>query len=553
MILVYFRGGERIQVFNIVTKNQSLGSRFALPLRTFVIVAFAFSVLTLAFTYPLVLAPGTANRFDSPDALLNAWILDWVLYQLPRDPLHLFNANIFFPELGSLAYSENLVTAAVLVAPIRLISDNPILLYNIALTLAFVTTALSAFLLARDVTGDDRAAGLAGVLFAFGPYHWAHIPHLQLQLAFGIPLTIYFLRRICQGGGHSVGIALALTIAATLGSSAYYAIYLLTILPVIALYALSQVKPKDRLTISKDLGLWFFAAGVFSLPLILPYIDKLRSGAVRSLAAAESFSAGWEEYISSFSRVHFFLPKSNEPLFPGFVALALAVIAIFIIRNRDSWCWIGVGAFGIGLSLGPSSGIFSLLHQYFPPYQGLRVPSRAGILVLLAVSMLAAIGLTKIRNRIFQWALLVAVAVECFAGPLPWQMTAPTPMPLYEQLKLIEEEGALVELPLPPPEQFQGNAIFVYRSITHRRPLVNGYSGFVPQSYHRSYQQLMRKKLARSLKEMRLSGVRFVLAHEARLGPRMIRQLRDAERDKLLALIGQDGPDRLYRILEGRR
>ena len=523
------------------------------PFRTFVAAALAFFLLTLVFTYPLVLAPATANRFDSPDALLNAWILSWVLYQLPRDPIHLFDANIFFPEQGALAYSENLVTGAVLVAPLRLISDNPILLYNVALVLAFVATALSAFLLAKDVTGDDRAAGLAGVLFAFGPYHWAHIPHLQLQLAFGIPLALYFVRRLSRGGGRSAGIGLALTIAATFGSSAYYAIYLLTVLPLVALYELWQVKPEARRAFSTGLVLSLTAAGVVSLPLVLPYVDKLRSGAVRSLAAAESSSAGWEEYVSSFSRVHFFLPKAHEPLFPGFAALVLAAIALLATRRRDRWCWAGVGAFGIGLSLGPSFGLFSLLHRYFPPYQGLRVPSRAGVLVLLAVSILAAIGLTRIRNRAVQWALVAVVALECFAGPLPWQMTAPAPPPLYEQLASAGEEGALVELPFPPPEQFQDNAIFVYRSIPHRRPLVNGYSGFVPESYRRSHQWLMREELASGLERMRALGVRFLLAHEARLGPRMLRQLRAAERDGLLQLLGQDGPDRLYRISEQGR
>jgi hypothetical protein len=39
----------------------------------------AFLVLALGFTYPLVLRPGSANRLDSPDALLNGWILSWCL------------------------------------------------------------------------------------------------------------------------------------------------------------------------------------------------------------------------------------------------------------------------------------------------------------------------------------------------------------------------------------------------------------------------------------------------------------------------------------------
>ena len=52
-----------------------------------------FLALSLALTYPLVLAPRTANRLDSPDARLNSWIVSWNLHQLPRDPLRVFDAN----------------------------------------------------------------------------------------------------------------------------------------------------------------------------------------------------------------------------------------------------------------------------------------------------------------------------------------------------------------------------------------------------------------------------------------------------------------------------
>ena len=61
-----------------------------------------FSLASLVYTVPLVTAPAHANRLDSPDALLNSWILSWNIHQLRADPLHLFDANIFFPEKGTL-------------------------------------------------------------------------------------------------------------------------------------------------------------------------------------------------------------------------------------------------------------------------------------------------------------------------------------------------------------------------------------------------------------------------------------------------------------------
>ncbi|MGH9318732.1 MAG: hypothetical protein ACRD3V_02435, partial [Vicinamibacteria bacterium] len=126
---------------------------------------FAFALATLVYTYPLAIAPTRANRFDSPDALLNSWIVSWCLYQLPRDPLHLFDANIFFPEEDALALSENLLTGALFVAPVALFSDSPILLFNAVLLLGFLTTGYATFLLAYEITGSRLASGLSGILF----------------------------------------------------------------------------------------------------------------------------------------------------------------------------------------------------------------------------------------------------------------------------------------------------------------------------------------------------------------------------------------------------
>ena len=108
---------------------------------------------------------------------------------------------------------------------------------------------------------------------------------------------------------------------------------------------------------------------------------------------------------------------------------------------------------------------------------------------------------------------------------------------------------------MPPPEYFQDNATFVYRSIFHRRPIVNGYSGFIPKSYRRAYGLVMRENLARSLVVLSREGVRFVVAHTGRLGPRMKRQLREAEESGVLRLVGASPPDRLYAVIvrEGDR
>jgi hypothetical protein len=512
-----------------------------LTARDKLLALFAYGALTLVFTYPLALAPESANRLDSPDALLNSWIVSWCLYQIPRDPWHLFDANIFFPEPGSLALSENLATGALLASPAALFSSSPVLLFNAALVAGFVLSGYAAFLLAYDLSEDRLAAGLAGILFAFAPFRFAHIPHLQLQLAFGIPLLLFFARRMPRGGfGPLLGFAASIPL--TFGSSIYYTVYAATAVPLLAAFELRSLRSLGRLVLAGAAG------ALLTLPLAIPYWSKLGSGMARSLETASEFEATALDYASSFSRLHGFLPKEDEPLFPGFVALALAGLAIFTAERRRSWAFLAIAALGVALSFGPSFGLFSMLYELFPPYRALRVPSRAGILFLLGISMLAALGLRRVRGRAFRIGLVALAGAECWSGPLPLRMEVPELPAIYRHLERLSADGALLELPLPSPETFQDNAMYVFRSAFHRRPIVNGYSGFVPDSYRRTYEDLTTRSFPEMLARLSDPGVRFVLAHEGRLGPRLRREIADAERKGLLVLVGVEPPDRLYRI-----
>ena len=59
-----------------------------------------FSALTVVMTYPQVRGMCTTSSFNDGDPLFSTWRLAWVAHQLPRDPLHLFDANIFYPSLA---------------------------------------------------------------------------------------------------------------------------------------------------------------------------------------------------------------------------------------------------------------------------------------------------------------------------------------------------------------------------------------------------------------------------------------------------------------------
>jgi hypothetical protein len=49
---------------------------------------------------------GSLSRVDNADGQFGIWNVAWVARTLVVDPLHVFDANIFYPHRGTLAYSE---------------------------------------------------------------------------------------------------------------------------------------------------------------------------------------------------------------------------------------------------------------------------------------------------------------------------------------------------------------------------------------------------------------------------------------------------------------
>ena len=527
-------------------------------LRDLALAAFFFLAATLVYTFPLALAPAELNRFDSPDALLNAWIVSWNLTQLVRDPLHLFDANIFHPETGTLAYSENLLTGSLLVAPVRIATSDPVLLFNAVVVLAFVLTGVSAFWLAYDVTSDRLAALLAGTLFAFAPYRFAHIPHLQLLLAFGVPLSLLWARRLAIGPGRpAAACGFAVAAFATFGSSVYYAVFVLAAAPILFATELTGVPARERRTALATAAAACLGAGLLTLPVALPYVDKLQGGSVRSLAAAEQFSAGLTEYLSSFSCAARHAPQSQRAALPRFR------------RRSDSRSWRSSAspppsatAGGMDRDRAPRRGA---LHG--TRARAVHLPLSGGAPVPRAPRAVArrrprahrrgapggdrAVAIEEPAPS--RGALLVVAAAESLAAPLPLRRELPSYPPIYRHVEALEGGDALVELPLPPPERFQDNAIYVYRSILPRAPprqrlqrlRAGGLSRGVPAA---DAAEPRDRGLAHAYEE----GVRHVLAHEGRLGPRMRRQIREMILAGTLRLVAEEGSDRLYAIEPGR-
>src|SRR5690242_1948333 len=89
--------------------------------------AVLYAALTLVLAYPFSVRPGALVPADDPDEHLLMWILSWDAHAFVHQPLRIFDANIFYPNSNTLAYSENLIGSGLIAAPVLWMTNNPVL------------------------------------------------------------------------------------------------------------------------------------------------------------------------------------------------------------------------------------------------------------------------------------------------------------------------------------------------------------------------------------------------------------------------------------------
>src|SRR3954451_8789854 len=194
-----------------------------------------FVALTLINAWPLAVAPNTTVG-QHGDAFFSVWRLAWVAHQLRANPLHLFDANIFYPEPRTLAYSDAMLLPATVLAPFHWAGARPIVLYNVFLLSTFVLNGLAAYVLVYRLVGSYVAGLLAGVIFAFSPYRFEHFDHLEMQLSFWIPLAVLAWHRAVERQTTRDCLLVSAAVAAQILSCIYYALFLITALGVMTAF-----------------------------------------------------------------------------------------------------------------------------------------------------------------------------------------------------------------------------------------------------------------------------------------------------------------------------
>jgi hypothetical protein len=515
-----------------------------------------FAAAAVVHTWPLASAPGTWTRVDNADTALNTWAVAWVGIMALRDPLHLFDANIFFPEPRTLAFSEVMLPQALLGAPLTWAGIDPVLVYNLLVMAGFALSGTAMAWVVSEWTGSRAAGIVAGLAYAFNAHTLVRFGHLQALHVQYLPLALYALDRTIQAPGRRWAILLAATLALQALTSNY-----LLVMSAIAMIAAVAVRPDAwRPAPLAALAGGAALAAIVLAPFLYPYwLAHTRQGLVRSFGDVAMYSATWRDWLSTGGRLHYgwwsqqWYAEASSSLFPGITVLLLAGAALIhgpAWRDPRARMALAIGVAGAALAFGAHLPGYRVLYAAIPLLQGIRAVSRFGWLTLFALPILAGFTVAAWSRRSTPagaavLALILSAAVTLEALRAPMGFTAYEGIPkIYDRVAAMNDI-VLAELPFPPRASIQDNGPSVLFAAWHLKPLLNGYSGFTPASYatHEAVMRLF--PLPDSVRSLRAIGVTHVLLHKRRVARELLQQCAVSPE---ITLVADEGDEVMYSL-----
>jgi hypothetical protein len=518
----------------------------------------AYSLLTLAMTWPWARAPHELAPLNG-DLLGHVWGIAWVATRGLADPVRLYDANMYFPETLSLAYTESLIPQALQALPVFWLGGGPLLAHNLVLLASFPLSGLGALLLARELGSRKPGAFFAGLAYAFTAFRFEHVVHVGVISVQWLPFVLLLLLRSVRRP--------TLARVALLGgfcwlqalSSGYHAVILAAaLLAAGAVLARTALRRRSALPVSAALLVAALMVGLSAWP----YLELKRR---------HQLGRGREAYLHWSARPLSFLEtgrwpalphqrwlrdaaRERMPLFPGTPALALAAWGASRPRRRLP---LVLAATGLLLSLGPELRLpgvavpmpFDLL-RLVPPMDLMRDPSRFAFLFQLGLALLAGRGLGRLLSRrggrvAAALALALQAAESWPAGLGATIVEIPPPPPAVRWLAGAPP-GPVLELPWDNRQRSAGH--YLYWSTAHWRPMVNGHGTFQPPGALGLGVIAQTFPSEPASQMIRGRGVRHVVVHGAELSAERRTRVFGRNLPQGVRLVARFGSDYVYEI-----
>lgn len=476
-----------------------------------------YAVGVLAFLGPALLSGGQRVLGDAEsDVWKHLWGAWWMGRELGAGQFPTWTDLQNYPEGGRLYIIDPLNAGlAALCAPLL----GLVQAYNVVMAFQVLAAALAAWALARHLTGDGRAALVAGAAYGFCPYI------LTSGVSSGIaetsnlawlPLGILGLLLGFSGRGGLGSILLgAAGLAMSAMGSWYFGMAALVfglLLGAWTAWTGSVPTPEAPPARWRYPVLACVLAGLLMLPVAVLFAGTLggegsllaRIGITERMEASSlDFLHRRGEFKNDADVAGYLLPGKNrlsvaddvdrrlKSVYCGLISLGLASAGLWRAgRWARFWALTGLvmlllslGPFlylapGVGLP-GPWNPVWALAFYAIPGFRMIAIADRLSVVVQLCVALLAAAGLARWLpegRRGTLTAALVAtliLAEVVVASPVPWPI--PTSIaevpPAIQALASQSEPGALVPLPLNRTQNTLQPGEYYFWQTFHAKPM----------------------------------------------------------------------------------
>lgn len=455
-----------------------------------------YLLLFLLLTYPAILLFSEQIWSGRGDGLKNLWNIWWIneaVTELHQSPW--YTNYLHYPYGTSLlGHTLNPLKGFMAIPLLKFLSLTET--YNFMILFSFVAGGFTSFLLAYYIVESYWSSMIAGFIFSFSNYHFAHARgHLGLVSLEWLPLFLLLWLMLLSRPRISVAIASAITLFAIFLSNYYYFLYsVLAALLASIWYAFRQKSPffflaKEHLL---PLSTFVLAVSLTILPFVISFLALMSRDPLIGGHDPETFSLDLLALIIPGGHWRFAdLTKAYWSKLPGFtsetsvhISISVLFLVIFVWTQRQKiqaetlGLWFLFLLFFTVMALGPVLQIwgepvspiplpYSIFENIFPPLELSGVPIRMVVMTILSGSVVSAMGFKALflgsrLKKLLAALLLVIIFVEYLPDHLPSSILT-VPEYVYV-LKDLPYGGVLDRFTKPP-------ALRLFYQTIHDKPL----------------------------------------------------------------------------------
>jgi len=536
-----------------------LRSRDRSPWHYHVAALTGYTLLTLLMTCPLVLRISSHLAGSGDDMWLFQWNNWWLRKALTEGLDPYFTTFLFHPHGASLVYHNFswLNTGIWLVLEPLL---GPVAAYNVTFLLTFIIGGYATYTLISYLTRSHAAAFVAGLVFAFSPYHLSQFNHPNLISVQWLPFVLLFLIRTVRDGRWRDALLCSIFLVLTALSRWQLLIFAAILMTLYLAYSLFF----ERARWNRRTALLLTVIGLSTTVCISPLAYPLMAGLVNGEASSELMTE--QQEWAQTDLLAYVVPNRFHPLwghqvtplyarfrknrgnvaFLGYAALLLGGYGAWRTR-RKAFYWVLAAVCLILLALGPTLRFNGQLYPGIPmPYRlvgwlplvkALRNSDRFNVVLSLPLAVLAGYGVAYLQNDLKRrlspcWhgpakaastiTCASIVLFEYLSIPLP--TTMPLDSPFYRTLAREPGEFAILEAPLGRGY----SKAYMFLQTLHGKQLVEGHISRTPPD---AYDYIRAHPVLRSLSEqgdldtslcdlsrqwepLAADGIRYIVIHK---------------------------------------